>query len=91
MSAQYVVPPKSGQLHSEGTLKEGGEENPPREQNFKQHIWLSIVSGLREGQNYHSKQTHGQFLIVWSNGQGGGRNRIRRPVTKMSRKKYTPT
>lgn len=91
MSAQYVVPPRRGQLHSEGTLKEGGEGNPPREQNFKQHIWLSIVSGLRDGQNDHSKQTHGQFLIVWSNGQGGGRNRIRRPVTKMSGKKYAPT
>lgn len=67
-------------------LKDGGEGKPSRWQNSEQHTWLFILLGIRNGQRCDGVLIHRLWPVVWLDGQGLGRNRVVKLMTRSSGK-----
>ena len=60
------------------------KETPPSEQNFKGCTWLFTLLGKRNGQMYDYLLIHGQWTMLWLDGQGLRRKMIKKLVNKES-------
>lgn len=58
------------------------KKSPCSGQNFKKCFWLFSMGGMRKGQKYTTMLIQGQLLMIWLDGLGLRRNRIRRLVTR---------